>query len=169
MPSLIAHRMRRCRVTLSSIALVVLCPGYHLAIPLSANTTQAADRLYETALEQVGRVTVEQSLKAFRDVLKADRDFAPAHYEIAKLYMSLDTPMDRQSARNALDAAIRLEPRNGDYQMTLGELLGNQGLWLNAEEHYERICETHPEKRAQAAYMVGFFAMHAFFKYIASM
>ncbi len=166
MPSLIAHRMRRCRVTLSSIALVVLCPGYHLAIPLSANTTQAADRLYETALDQVDEVTVEESLKAFRDVLKADRDYSPAHYEIAKLYMSLGTPMDRQSARNALDAAIRLEPRNGDYQMTLGELLGNQGLWLNAEEHYERICETHPEKRAQAAYMVGFFAMQAFFKYI---
>ncbi len=144
----------------------VLCLGLCVTTPIAAGVTQVADRLYESALKQVGRVTVEESLKAFREVLKADRDFAPAHYEIAKLYMSLDTPMDRQSARSSLDAAIRLDPRNADYQLTLGELLGKQGLWLKAERHYEKVCETYPEKHAQAAYMVGFFAMQAFFKYI---
>ena len=66
--------------------------------------------------------------------------------------------MDRQSARNALNIAMRLDPGNGDYQLKLGELLGKQGLWLNAERHYEKIFETYPEKRAQAAYMAGFFS-----------
>ncbi|MDE2889783.1 MAG: GWxTD domain-containing protein [Gemmatimonadota bacterium] len=74
--------------------------------------------------------------------------------------------MDRQSARKALDVAIRLDPQNGDYQLMYGEILGKQGLWLNAERHYERVCETHPERFAEAAYMVGFFAMQAFLKYI---
>ena len=80
--------------------------------------------------------------------------------------MSMDTPLGRQSARKSLDEAIRLEPGNGDYQLGLGELLGKQGLWLNAERHYEKVCETHPERFAEAAYMVGYFAMLAFLKYI---
>ena len=50
-----------------------------------------------------------------------------------RLYMSMATPMGRQSARKALDEAIRLDPGNGDYQLMLGELLAKQGLWLNAE------------------------------------
>ena len=134
--------------------------------PIAAGKKQAAVRLYETAMEQVGIVTVKESLEAFRGVLKADPDYAPAHYEMAKLYMSMNTPLTRQSARKSLDEAIRLDPRNGDYQLTLGELLGNQGLWLKAERHYEKVCETHPERIAEAAYMVGYFAMQAYLKYV---
>lgn len=135
----------------------MLCLLFSFTTPISAGLKLVAETLYESALEQVGSVTVEESVRAFREVLKADRDHALAHYEIAMLYMSLDTPVDRQSARNALDEAIRLEPRNGDCQMALGELLGKQGLWPNAEGHYEKIYENFPEHRAQAAYMVGFF------------
>ncbi|MDE2998866.1 MAG: GWxTD domain-containing protein [Gemmatimonadota bacterium] len=124
-----------------------------------------ADSLYDVAIARVDTVAIQESLDAFRDVLTVDRKHAPSHYEIAKLHMSLDTPTARQSARNALDTAIRLDPGNGDYQLKLGELLGKQGLWLNAERHYEKIYESHPEKRAEAAYMAGFFAMQAFFKY----
>ena len=32
--------------------------------------------------------------------------------------------------------------------------------------HYEKVCETHPERFAEAAYMVGFFSLQAFLKYI---
>ncbi len=144
----------------------VMCFGFSFATPIAASSTQNADSLYQTAMARVGRVTAKESLEAFRHVLKVDLDHAPAHYEMAKLFMSMDTPMDRQSARNALNIAIRLDPGNGDYQLKLGELLGKQGLWLNAERHYEKIYETYPEKRAQAAYMAGFFYMQAFFKYI---
>ena len=152
------------RRTLFGAAL--LCLGFCLTAPIAAADRQLAEGLFEKAMEQVGRVTVDKSFEAFRSALRADRDFAPVHFEIAKLYMSLDTPMDRQSARKALDEAIRLDQENGDYQLMLGELLGKQGLWLNAERHYEKVCETHPERFSEAAYMVGFFAMQAFLKYI---
>ena len=151
------YGLRRRIAHLPSMASMILWFVYCLAGPTVAGENKYAETMYRTVLEQVGRVTVEQSLKALRDVLNSDRDFAPAHYEIAKLYLSLDTPLDRQSARNALDAAIRLDRRNGDYQLMLGELLGKQGLWPNAEGHYEKIYENFPEHRAQAAYMVGFF------------
>ena len=162
-------RIRNLQKRRSAVTLVVcwlLYLGICVAAPVTAGDAQLAERLYETAMEQVGRVSAKESIKAFQRVLRADTDFAPAHYEIAKLYMSLDTPMDRQSAWKALEEAIRLDPGNGDYQLKLGELLGKQGLWLSAERHYENIYESHPEKRAEAAYMAGFFAMQAFFKYI---
>ena len=160
------HRLQSFCNWLAYSASAFLCFGLCFTTPIAAVRPHFADSLYQTALAQVGSVSVKQSLEAFRDALKADRNHAPSHYEMAKLYMSLDTPTDRQSARKSLDAAIRLDPGNGDYQLILGEILGKQGLWLNAERHYEEVCETHPEKRAQAAYMVGFFAMQAFLKYI---
>ena len=160
------YGLRRRIAHLPSMASMLLWFVYCLAGPTVAGENKYADTMYRTVLEQVGRVTVEESLKAFRDVLKSDPDYAPAHYEMAKLYMSMNTPLTRQSARKSLDEAIRLEPGNGDFQLMLGELLGNQGLWLKAERHYEKVCETHPERLAEAAYMVGFFSMQAFLKYI---
>ncbi|MDE2998867.1 MAG: GWxTD domain-containing protein [Gemmatimonadota bacterium] len=159
-------KMRRRCTRLINYPFSFLCLSLCFPTSIKAVKQNDAVSLYEAALVQVESVSVEESLDAFRDVLKVDRKHAPSHYEIARLYMSLDTPMDRQSARNALDIAIRLDPGNGDYQLTLGELLGKQGLWLNAERHYEKVCETHPERFSEAAYMVGFFAMQAFLKYI---
>ena len=160
------HIWGRRRTRLTSIASALLCLEFCLTAPIAAGKKQVADGLYETAIAHVGSVTVKESLKGFREILKVDRDYAPAHFEIAKLYMSLDTPMDRQSARNALGIAIRLDPGNGNYQLKLGELLGEQGFWLNAELLYEKLYEKHPETRAEAAYMVGHYAMQAFLKYI---
>ena len=164
MPSLIACRMRRCRVTLSSIVLVVLCPGYHFAIQAAASTPQVADRLYESALEQVGRVTVEQSLQAFRDVLKADRDYAPAHYEIAKLYLSLGTPMDRESAMKAVKEAILLDRDNVSYRLLKADILWTQGSWYNAVNEYKKVLKVDPGN-AMAAYMIGHHGIKNFMKY----
>ena len=116
-------------------------------------------------MEQVGCVSVEESMNAFRDVLKADTDFAPAHFEIAKLYMALDTPIDRQSARKALDEAIRLDFTNVTYQMKLAELLGKQGFWFNSAKKYEEISSAHPGN-AEAAFMAGYYALKDFEKFI---
>ena len=156
----------RCRTWLTLLVPTLLGLAFAFTTVLAASKPQHAESLYQIALARVESISVKENLEAFGDVLNVDRNHAPAHYEMAKLYMSMDTPLGRQSARKALDEAIRLDPGNGDYQLMLGEILGKQGLWLKAERHYEKVCETHPEKRAQAAYMVGFFAMQAFFKYI---
>ncbi len=160
------HRLQRLCNRIAFSASAFLCFVLFFTTPIAGAKTHSADSLYQTALARVGSVALEESLEAFGDVLKLDRDHAPAHYEIAKLYMSMDTPLTRQSARKSLDEAIRLEPGNGDYQLMLGELLGTQGLWLKAERHYEKVCETHPERFAEAAHMVGFFYLQAFLKYI---
>ena len=65
-----------------------LCLGFFLVAPIAAGKKHVADRIYETAMERIESVTVADSIRAFRRVLKADRNYAPAHYEIAKLYLS---------------------------------------------------------------------------------
>ncbi len=125
------------------------------------------DSLYREALAQVGKVPPEASIRAFEQVLKLNWKFAPALYEIAKLYMELNTPLTRQSARKALDEAMRLDPENKDYHLTLGELLSRQGFWWHAVRHYEKLLHAEPET-AEAAYWAGYFAVQEYLSYIDS-
>ena len=114
---------------------------------LALSKSAQMDSLFRNALAQVGQVSPEVSIKAFEKVLKEDWEFAPAHYQIAKLYIEMNTPLTRQSARNALNEAMRLDPENNDYQMTLGELLSRQGFTFNAERHYRKLAEVDTETR----------------------
>ena len=146
------------------MASAFLCVGFFLVTPIAAGKKQVANMLYETALEQVGRVTAKESLEAFRQVLRENRDHAPAHYEIAKLYMSLDTPMDRQSAWKAVKNAVRLDRDNVTYRLAKGDILWVQGSWHNAVNEYKKVLEFDP-KNAKAAYMIGHYGIKNFMKY----
>ena len=158
------HDLRRRGTRLTSIATALLCLGFFLAAPIAAGVKQVADRMYETALGQVGIVTVEESLEAFRSVLKADRDYAPAHYEIAKLYMSLDTPMDRYVAIKAVNTAIRLNRDNVAYRVLKADILWAQGSWYNAVNEYKKVLKVDP-RNTKAAYMIGHHGIKNFMKY----
>ena len=126
--------------------------------------SESVDSLFQVAMDQVGRMPVKESIKAFRRVLKVDRKYAPAYHEIVKLYMALDTPRYRDQARKTLDRAIHLEPENVSYQLTLGKLLWDQGFWYNAKEQYEKILKSYPEN-AHAAYGIGYYFLKNFIKY----
>ncbi len=136
-----------------------------LCAPLEAHSSpEIPDSLHLAALEQVGRVPLKQCLKAFRRVLKADRSYAPAHYEIARLYMSLKTPRNNQKARLALDRAIRIDPENATYQLALGDLLWNQGFRYNARKQHEKVLQHYPAN-ANAAYEFGRYYLKEVIKY----
>ncbi len=146
--------------------LVVLAMVLLATAEVSAGTNDARrDSLYREALANVGQVHPKASIKAFEQVLKLDWKFTPAHYEIAKLYMELNTPLTRQSARKALDEAMRIDPENKDYQMTLGELLSRQGFLWHAVRHYEKLLKVEPEN-AEAAYWAGYFAVQDYLSYL---
>lgn len=127
----------------------------------AATNDARRDSLYREALALVGQVQPKASIKAFEQVLKLNWKFAPAHYEIAKLYMELNTPLTRQSARKALDEAMRLDPENKDYHLTLGELLGRQGFTYNADREYRNLAAA-DTGGAEAAYWAGFFAVQEY-------
>ena len=73
----------------------------------------------------------------------------------------MNTPLTRQSARKALNEAMRIDPANKDYQMTLGELLSRQGFRWHAVRHYEKLAQAEPEN-AEAAYWAGYFAVQEY-------
>ncbi|MCY3764684.1 MAG: GWxTD domain-containing protein [Gemmatimonadetes bacterium] len=128
---------------------------------LASTNSARMESLFREASAQVGKVPPEVSIKAFEEVLKLDWRFAPAHYEIAKQYLEMNTPLTRQSARKALDEALRLDPENTDYVMTLGELLSKQGFTFNAERLYRELS-TEDVGNAEAAYWEGFYAVQEY-------
>ena len=136
---------------------VVLATSQALALTKQARM----DSLFREALAHVGQVPPEVSIKALEQVLKLEWHYAPAHYEIAKRYMEMNTPLTRQSARNALNEAMRLDPENADYQMTLGELLSRQGFSYNAERQYRKLS-TDDTGNAEAAYWAGYYAVQEY-------
>ena len=137
--------------------LVVLATSQALALTELA----PVDSLYRRAMTQVGRVPPKVSINAFEQVLKLYWEFAPAHYQIAKQHMEMNTPVARQSARNALNEAIRIDPANNEYQMTMGELLSRQGFTYNAERRFQDVAEVYTGN-AESAYWAGFFAVQEY-------
>ena len=119
------------------------------------------DSLYREAMTQIGHVPPKVSINAFEQVLKLDWEFAPAHYQIAKQHMEMNTPVARQSARNALNEAIRLDPANSEYQLTMGELLSRQGFTYNAERQFQKLAKVYTGN-AESAYRAGFFAVQEY-------
>ena len=142
---------------LVAFMLVVLATSHALALTKPVRV----DSLYREALAHVGQVPPEVSIEALEQVLKLEWHYAPAHYEIAKRYMEMNTPLTRQSARKALDEALRLDPENTDYQMALGELLSRQGFSFNAERQYRKLS-TDDTGNAEAAYWAGYYAVQEY-------
>ena len=94
------------------ISLVLtLCVGCKVAMGSSAR----ADSLCQEALAQIGREPVDSCIKSFRGVLRVNRDFAPAYYQIAKLHMRSNSPTGRMQAEKMLKRAIRLDPENREF------------------------------------------------------
>ena len=60
------HRLQSFCNWLAFSASAFLCFGLCFTTPIAAVRPHFADSLYQTALEQVGSVTVEESLEAFR-------------------------------------------------------------------------------------------------------
>lgn len=139
---------------------LTLCAGCNVAW----GSFTDADSLYQDALAQIGRVPVDSCIKSFRDVLRVNRNFAPAYYQIAMLYMRLNSPSGRMRAEKMLKRAIRLEPDNREYQMGLGDLMWSQGFWSRARQQYEKVLVTSPE-RAEGAFKIGRYFLKEYIKY----
>ncbi len=152
-------RIRR-RTIYTFIFAVAWCGG---GFAFSDETNTVDDR-FRIAMEQLGHVSVEESVRALKDVLALDEDYTPAYAEIAKLYMSLNTPLDRQSAEKMVRRAIRLDRDNAAYQLLLGDLMWAQGFLTNAKRQYEAVLTQDP-RNARAAFGLGTYYVKDFLKY----
>lgn len=106
----------------------------------------------------------KENLKAFEQVLDIDRNYAPAHFQIAQIYQPQNTPAYRQYARTALEKARQLDPDNLTYELAFGDLLWAQGLLDNADDHYEKILHKYPN-HPEALFRIGHHALKNYLKY----
>lgn len=142
------------------VAALVWCSGAFA----SENDLKTAEERFRIAVERLGRVSTEESLRALTDVLALDEDHVLAHVEIARLHMSTNTHLARSSAEKFLRRAIRLDPENGEHRVLLGDLMWAQGFLSNAKRQYEEVLARDPES-ARAAFGLGLFYTTEFFRY----
>ena len=103
------------------------------------------DSLFHTAEQQVGQVSREESIAAFRAILSRDNEYAPAYNALANLYLQANTVNDRQRAMRMIQQAIAIDPNNAEYRLTRGKIWWAQGFRSRALRQYENVNEKEPD------------------------
>ncbi len=115
-----------------------------LFISGSSKGETTIDSLFQAAVEQVGKVSRKESIKAFRAILSRDDEYAPAYNALANLYLQINTVNDRQRAAQMILKAIMIDPNNAEYRLTRGKIWWAQGFRSRALSQYENVNEKHP-------------------------
>src|SRR5215469_14863713 len=94
----------------------------------------------------------------FQQVIDADPNFAPAYNGLAKSHLNLLWPSDRdaETATQAAERAVALDPDLSDAHCTLGEINFGAWNWQRAEEEYRRAIALNPNN-ANARDDFGYF------------
>jgi len=126
-----------------------------------AYARSSPDALFDRAVEQLGSVSREESIKAFEVILSQNGAYAPAYNELAKLYLEDYSVDGRQRAEQTIQKAIQLDRKNPQYQLTLGKILWSQGFREKAFDQYKKIIDKH-SKNTQALDGAGMFLVYDF-------
>ena len=111
----------------------------------SPRGTTTIDSLFHAAEQQIGKVSREESIAAFRAILSRDDEYAPTYHALANLYLQINTVNDRQRAMRMIQRAIALDPNNAEYRLTRGKIWWTQGFRFRARHQYQKVNEKHPD------------------------
>ena len=111
----------------------------------SSRGATAIDSLFHAAEQQIGKVSREESIVAFRAILSRDDAYAPAYNALANLYLQANTVNDRQRASQMIQHAIAIDPDNTEYRLTRGKIWWAQGFRFRALSQYEKVIENYPK------------------------
>ena len=103
------------------------------------------DTLFQAAVEQVGKVSRAESIKAFEEIVSKDRNYTPAYNELAKLHLLDYSVNGRQRAMRMIQQAIAIDPDNIEYRLTRGKILWHQGFRSRALNQFKDVIEKHPQ------------------------
>jgi len=94
----------------------------------------------------------------FQQVIDADPNFAPAYNGLAKSHLNLLWPSNRdaETATQAAERAVALDPNLSDAHRTLGDINFGVWNWQRAEEEYRRAIALNPNN-AHARDHFGYF------------
>jgi tetratricopeptide (TPR) repeat protein len=83
----------------------------------------------------------KEAVIQFSNALKQDKSFAPAHFELAKTYLKLDSAM---SAYSELLRTVDLDPSNIEARITLGNMLLGGRAYARATEQANAVLAHNP-------------------------
>ncbi len=119
------------------------------------------DSLFHVAEQQVGQAGRTKSIKAFRDILSRDDEYAPAYNALANLYLQANTVNDRQRAAQMILKAIMIDPNNPEYRLTRGKIWWHQGFRFRALDQFKKVMKKHP-KNTDVLNSLGMFLVYDF-------
>jgi len=141
---------------MSRLCRTLICGIFIFSATTDGLCTTATDSLYQTALALPDSLPIKTRIKAFKRVIKRNFKYAPAHNQLAWLYLKQNKPETRQSARLAINRALEVDPNNLNYQLTKGALIWSLGQYQNAVAFYKDILQRHPNC-FDAAYWLGYY------------
>ena len=119
------------------------------------------DSLFHVAEQQVGQAGRTKSIKAFRDILSRDDEYAPAYNALANLYLQANTVNDRQRAAQMILKAIMIDPNNPEYRLTRGKIWWAQSFRFRALDQFKKVMKKHP-KNTDVLNSLGMFLVYDF-------
>ena len=131
--------------------------------PGSSKGETTIDALFQAAVEQVGKVSLEESIVALEEIISKDKKYAPAYNELAKLHLLDHSVNGRQHAMRRIQQAIAIDPDNIAYRLTRGKILWHQGFRSRALKQFQDMIEKHP-KNTDVLNGIGMFWVYEFLR-----
>jgi GWxTD domain-containing protein len=123
-----------------------------------------AERLLHETLAQTTLLSWTDRVRRLERVVAMNGRLAAAYYELARTRMENDTIENRSRAAEAIDRAVRLNPKNSDYRFTYGLLQLRRGMEASAEKEFRKALSLNPAD-PRPAYQLGLLAEARMFHY----
>jgi len=123
-----------------------------------------AERLLHETMAQTTSLSWADRVRRLERVVAMNGRLAAAYYELARTRMENDTIENRRRAAEAIDRAVRLNPKNSDYRFTYGLLQLRRGMEASAEKEFRKALSLNPAD-ARPAYQLGLLAEERMFHY----
>jgi len=128
------------------LALILTSP---LFLPMKGDCQSAkqveARRCYERGVELRAQGRSKEAVTELRRAVSLHRKFADAYYQLALALMDIGTLDCRFEANDALDKALRLDPKNVEYHYTMGLLCLRRDMAWEAARHFKKVLKLDPE------------------------
>ena len=131
--------------------------------PDSSKGETTIDTLFQAAVEQVGKVSRKESIKAFEEIISKNKKYAPAYNELVKLHLLDYSVNGRQRAMRRIQQAIAIDPDNIEYRLIRGKILWHQGFRSRALKQFKNMIEKDP-KNTDVLNGIGMFWVYEFLR-----
>ena len=133
---------------INSISIFFVIAVYILAGNIPYNYAQTAQKYYEQGLELKAQYRFDDALKAFKNAIRKNREFAEAYYETAVLYQSKKTTASLVQAEEAILSAKKYGSNDVKYLSVLAYIYEDREMFFSAKLTWDRVLKLDPDNTA---------------------